>query len=73
MFAITLLTFLAIAIICLYNMIDNIQTIQNLLILAENQTLENKFSKINQEIKIYDIINLSLQTVNVCCYSYSDI
>ncbi|ETW78608.1 hypothetical protein HETIRDRAFT_324082 [Heterobasidion irregulare TC 32-1] len=64
MFAITLLTFFTIAIICLYDIIDVIQTIPNLLILAENQTLENKFSKINQDIKIYNTINLSLQIVN---------
>ena len=73
MFAITLLTFLAIAIICLYDMIDNIQTIQNLLILAENQTLENKFSKINQEIGILNVINFICQEVIVCQFQSSNI
>ena len=73
MFSITLLMFIALAIIWLSNLISAIQTIQNMLIVADHQPLENKFSKIDQNIIIVDVVCLNLQAVIVCYFQYSDI
>ena len=68
MFAITLLIFVAAAIIWLNFVIGTIQSIQDILILTDNQGLENKFSKTDQKIVIFDTIDIILQTIIVCCY-----
>lgn len=73
MFAATLLMFIGAAIIWLIGIIGIIQGIQDVLILTNEQPLENKFSKINHEITILDIIGFVCQAVIVCESFYSDI
>ena len=71
MFAATLLMFTGAAIIWLLSTIQVIQSIQDVLFLTDNQPLENKFSKIDQEIDIINVIQLICQGVIVCYFWYS--
>ena len=73
MFAATLLMFTGAAIIWLLDIIVAIQSIQDVLLLTDNQLLENKFSKINQEIGILNVINFICQEVIVCQFQSSNI
>ena len=68
MFAATLLMFTGAAIIWLLSTIQVIQSIQDVLFLTDNQPLENKFSKIDQEIDIINVIQLICQGVIVCYF-----
>ena len=72
MFAATLLMFTGAAIIWLLNTIAVIQSIQDVLLLTDNQLLENKFSKINQENDILNVIGFICSGVIVCQFQYSD-
>ncbi|ETW82270.1 hypothetical protein HETIRDRAFT_168785 [Heterobasidion irregulare TC 32-1] len=63
MFAATLLMFTGAAIIWLLSMIIVIQSIQDVLLLTDNQLLENKFPKINQETSILSVIQVIIQEV----------
>ena len=68
MFAATLLMFTGAAIIWLLSTIQVIQSIQDVLLLTDDQPLENKFSKINQEIATINVIQLICQGVVVCYF-----
>ena len=68
MFAATLLMFTGAAIIWLLSTIQVIQSIQDVLFLTDNQPLENKFSKIDQEIDIINVVQLICQGVIVCYF-----
>ena len=65
MFAATLLMFTGAAIIWLLDIIVAIQSIQDVLLLTDNQLLENKFSKINQILGILNAISFFLKAVIV--------
>lgn len=73
MFAITLVMFIAAGSIWLIAIIGIIQSIQNVLILTDDQLLENKFSKINQKADILNIIGYICQAVIVCNSLYSNL
>ena len=66
MFAATLLMFIAAATILLLTMIAVIYSIQDVLILTDNQLLENKFYKFNHQVGIVDIIQSICSAVIVC-------
>ena len=68
MFAATLLMFIGATIIWLLNIIIVIQSIQDVLLLTDDQPLENKFSKINQEIAIINVTQLICQAIVVCYF-----
>ncbi|ETW82237.1 hypothetical protein HETIRDRAFT_168813 [Heterobasidion irregulare TC 32-1] len=57
MFAATMLIFIIAAITSLITIINTIQSIQDVLVLIDNQPLEKKFSKINQRLLISGIIS----------------
>ena len=56
MFAATMLMFIIAATTSLITIIDTIQSIQDVLVLTDNQPFEKKFSKINQKLLISGII-----------------
>ena len=73
MFAATLVMFTGAAIIWLLDIIGVIQSVHDVLILTDNQLLESKFSKSDQETDIFNTIQFICQAVIVCYFQYSDI
>ena len=73
MFATTLLIFIAVIVIWLYGIINIVYSIQDMLILTNDQPLEKNSSKINQVIHINNVVDFGLQAVIVCGHLYFNI